>query len=209
MKKDLITKKINKLYSVFSAKWYDPFKKVWNFIIARNAEKELQKFLVNNLSNEKNVLELGCGTALNLVKINTLGMNFKNYLGLDFTESMLKIAQQKFSDKKNIEFRKQDIIDLKDLDNDYDIILCTWVLSHIPDPVKFVNDAQKHLKPGGAFFLVFYTKSKWYLHFWFKPIAEYLFFAKSLDKKIIEKFDNVISIKTSFANLVTVVEIVK
>lgn len=199
--------KVQKLYSIFSAKWYDPFKFVWDFFVSRKVNKEFENFLKHNVDDTKDVLELGCGTALNLQTIYKLDLNFKSYLGLDFSESMLKIAQKKFPNKENVEFKIKDITKLENLDKKYDVIICNWVLSHLNNPVEFVNNVQKHIKPDGAFFLIFYTKPKWYLRFWLSPIARIIFFVKSFDKKITKEFNNVKSIKTFTADLVTVVEI--
>lgn len=198
---------IQKMYSRLNALWYDPFKIVWNFIIARQAEKTLTKFLKQNIDESKTILELGCGTALNLYKIFKLKLKFKNYLGIDFTDSMLQIAKNKFKNKQNVKFRLGDITKLENLDEKFDILLCTWVISHVENPVEFVNNAQKHLEPGGKFFLVFYTKPKWYLNYLFKPAAKHLFYADSFDHSIIEKFYNVKSHQTFSSDLVTVVEI--
>lgn len=189
------------------AKWYDPFKKAWNFIIAKGGQKRLELFLKKNINENTEILELGCGTALNLKKIFDFGLSFKNYLGVDFTQSMLNIAQNKFENKKNVKFEKHDITKLDHLNKKFDVIICTWVLSHLEDPIKFVNVIQKHLQAGGELFLVFYTKPKWYLAFWFKPVAENLFYAKCLDKKIVKEFKNVKETKTFASGLTTIVEI--
>jgi ubiquinone/menaquinone biosynthesis C-methylase UbiE len=199
--------RIQKMYSKLNALWYDPFKVLWNFIIARQAEKQLAHFLKQNIDEDKSILELGCGTALNLYKIFKLKVKFKSYLGMDFTYSMLQIAKNKFKNKQNVEFRLGDVTNLENLDKKFDILICTWVISHLENPVEFVNNSQKHLNPGGKFFLVFYTRPKWYLNFWFKPIAKHLFYAESFDHSIVKKFKNVKFHKSYSSDLVTVVEI--
>ena len=68
----------------------DPFKRLWNKMIPSKAEDELRSFLQNNLDETKTILELGCGTALNLEKIFSLNLKFKKYLGLDPPPDMLK-----------------------------------------------------------------------------------------------------------------------
>ncbi|MFC1599504.1 class I SAM-dependent methyltransferase [Patescibacteria group bacterium] len=186
-----MTNKISGMYSLLGAKWYDPFKKAWNFFVGRQAEKDLEDFMKKNISEYKEVLELGCGTALNLEKIYNHELKFKSYLGLDFTEAMLEIAGDKFKGYPNVDFKHKDITQL-DLDGPkYDTIICTWVMSHLKDPINFTNNAQKLLKPGGEMFLIFYTKPKWYVEFWFGFIAEKLFFATCFDKRVVQEFKNV------------------
>lgn len=200
-----MTTKISKMYSTFGAKWYDPFKIAWNSIIGRQAEQDLKNFLKNNISKDKDILELGCGTALNLEKVYKHKLKFKSYLGTDFTESMLKIAQNKFKDKENVNFKIQDITKLDHNGPKYDTIICTWVMSHLKDPVEFANNAQKLLQPEGEMFLVFYTKPKWYVGITFNYIAEKLFFAKCFDKKVIQEFNNVQKSNTYALGLSTTV----
>lgn len=204
-----MTNKISKMYSIFGAKWYDPFKIAWNFIVGRKIEFNLKKFLIENLNEEKDVLELGCGTAMNLEKIYNFDLKFKSYLGLDFTEAMLEIGADKFKGYPNVEFKLKDITKLDDIDKQFDVIICTWVLSHLKYPVEFVNNAQKLLKPGGRLFLVFYTKPEWYIGVWFNPIAEFIFNAKPFNKDIIKDFDNVLKTESSTKNLATYVIIGK
>lgn len=203
--KFIMTNKIAGMYSIMGAKWYDPFKHVWNFIIGKKAEVDLKNFMKSNISEGKEILELGCGTALNLEKIYKLDLRFKNYLGLDFTESMLEIAQNKFKDESNVDFKIQDITKLDPHGPKYDTIICTWVMSHLKDPVEFANNAQKLLKPGGEMFLVFYTKPKWYVGITFNFIAEKLFFAKCFDKKVLKEFNNVQKSQTYALGLSTTV----
>lgn len=200
-----MTNKIAGMYSIMGAKWYDPFKHVWNFVLGKKVEKQLLDFMKKNITSGKDVLELGCGTAINLEKINAMDLEYTNYLGMDFTESMLDVARAKFKNAPNIGFKQQDITKLDLHGTMYDTIICTWVMSHLDDPVEFVNNAQKLLKPGGEFFMVFYTKPKWYIRFWFSWIADKLFFAKCFDKKIVEKFKNVIKCHTFSNNLATIV----
>lgn len=202
-----MTNKIAGMYSILGAKWYDPFKVAWNFIIGGRTEKDLENFMKKNISEDKEILELGCGTALNLEKIYKHELKFKSYLGVDFTESMLGIAGDKFKGYPNVEFKIQDITKLDPYGKKYDTIICTWVMSHLKEPVEFANTAQKLLKPGGEMFLVFYTKPKWYIGIIFNFIAEKLFFAKCFDKKIVEKFENVEKTNTYAAGLSTTVVI--
>ena len=68
---------VQNLYALGHAQWYDPFKKIWNRLVSIKAEKELATFLEKNVSNNASILELGCGTALNLEKIFALDLKIK------------------------------------------------------------------------------------------------------------------------------------
>ncbi len=195
--------KIQKLYRLGNAKWYDIFKPIWNWMVSRKAEKKLARFLKDNLNEDIEILELGCGTALNLEKIQKLNLPFKHYHGLDFSEDMLKIARAKFS-QENVSFKHQDLSKLDNHEKKADVILCTWVLSHLPHPATIISNAQKLLKKDGQMFLIFLSEPKWFIRFWFNPIAKYIFKSKYISNEIIGQFENVRLVKHYSANLVSV-----
>lgn len=213
------SEKVKKLYSIFGARWYDPFKKIWNSLTARRAEKDLKSFLKENIHQDSSILELGCGTAMNLEKIFALGLNFKKYIGIDFSPDMLKIAEKKFSNKKNIKFMRRDITKLDDIKEKFDIVICTWVLSHLKHPSDFANYAQKFISEtlprlarprrgkNGKMLIIFFSRPKWYLRFWFSPIAKLVFSAKTISDDEIRLIKNIKSIRKYFGDMVTVMNI--
>jgi len=200
---------VQKLYSICHAKWYDPFKRMWDKWIVSKAETELSLFFKSNLDKSKKILELGCGTALNLEKILSSGSKFASYLGLDFSPDMLAIAKNKFKDNPQVTFIEKDITNLKDINEKFDIIICTWVLSHLKSPSTLVNEAQNFLNKGGKMFLIFFTKPRWYINWWMFPFSRFLFKTKYLSKKEINKFNNIKSIHHFSANIATTVFIEK
>lgn len=201
--------KVKNLYAIGSAKWYDFFKPGWNWLVSRKAEKKFSLFLKKNLDKNTSILELGCGTALNLQKIKSLNLSYKNYLGLDFSEDMLKIARSKFKGHSNIMFKHKDLTQLDDAGEKYDIIICTWVLSHIHYPAEVINQAQLLLNSNGKMFLIFLSKPKWYVNFWFNPIAKYLFRSKYVSVDEIKKIQNIKSVEHFSSDIVTTIEINK
>jgi 2-polyprenyl-3-methyl-5-hydroxy-6-metoxy-1,4-benzoquinol methylase len=198
---------VRKLYAFLNAKWYDPFKKIWNVIISRKSEKDLEKFLKNNLNETKTILELGCGTALNVQKIFSLNIKFKKYTGMDFTPEMLEIARKKFPKTPNVEFHQKDITNLTGIKEKYDIIISTWVMSHLKNQSEVVNEAQKLLKPDGKMFLIFFSKAKWFLHILVYLPAKLIFNSKEVPESEIQKFKNVKSRQSYITNMVTTIEI--
>ncbi len=197
---------VKKLYALGKAQWYDPFKRFWNKAVASEAEEEFTRFLKSNLIHSTQILDLGCGTGLNLQKITSLGLPFKKYTGIDFSPDMLNIARKKFNGMPNGEFKEADITALN-LSNKYDIVVCTWVLSHLDYSSLVVNNAQQFLVPKGKIFLIFFTKPKWYVNLWLFPLSRYLFKAKYVSDEEVAKFKNVKMIKSFTANMATVVEV--
>ncbi len=199
--------RVQKLYHIAGAKWYDPFKKVWNALVARKAEKALNRFLKENIKPETAILELGPGTALNLQKIKKLNLSFASYEGWDFSDDMLAIAKKKFKEYSNVHFKKQDLTDIPEGHQKFDVILCTWVLSHLHTPSELVNRAQNLLKKDGKMFLVFFGKSEG----WFGSLTDLLgrniFAARYVDDDQIQAFNNVNRLQKSLKGLTTIVEI--
>jgi 2-polyprenyl-3-methyl-5-hydroxy-6-metoxy-1,4-benzoquinol methylase len=196
---------VKKLYALGHAKWYDLSKKFWN---KAEAEEEFTRFLQSNLTSKTRILDLGCGTGSNLEKIRALNLPFKNYVGVDFSPDMLRIARNKLKIQKNVEFQEKDITKL-DMLGKFDIILCSWALEHIQEPASFVNNIVSNMKGQSKLFLVFYSRPKWYLNYTLFPFIRFLFknSAKDISPEEIKKFKNVTMRKSFSAHMATVVEI--
>ncbi len=199
--------RVQKLYHIAGAKWYDIFKKGWNALVAGRAEKALKRFLKENIKPETTILELGPGTALNLRKIKELGLSFKSYEGWDFSDDMLSIARKKFKSTSNVRFRKQDLTEIHEKHQKFDVILCTWVLSHLESPANLVSQAQNLLKKDGRMFLIFIAKSKGWVGSLIAFFARYLFVVEPVDQDQIKQFKNVQRLQKTFGGMATIVEI--
>ena len=76
------------------------------------------------------------------------------------------INENKFKNIPNVKFKQKDITQLNDINEKYDIIICTWVLSHLQSPSQVINQAQKLLSQKGKMFLIFFSKPKWFINIW-------------------------------------------
>ena len=116
--------------------------------------------LESNLEfKEKNFLDAGSGSGH---RINNVANFFKkcNFLGIDISETSLKIANDLKEIKKNqnINFVKHNIMDgVEDLGK-FDIVLCMGVLHHLSDPKKGLQLLTKTLENDGMIFLYLYGK---------------------------------------------------
>lgn len=111
-----------------------------------------QKVTIEILSNYRfeTVLELGCGTGKNtqwlLTQVNQI-------IGLDFSEEMLNIAQEKVTSKK-VEFKKADITNQWPVKNQYfDLITSSLMLEHIKELDPIFEQARNKIKDKGLFFI--------------------------------------------------------
>ena len=130
-------------------------------------------------------------------------------MGLDFSTDMLEIAKNKFANLPHVKFQQKDITSLNDIEEKFDIVICTWVLSHLQSPSQVVNQMQKLISPRGKAFLIFFSRQKWFINVWLYPLAKYLFKAKPVSKEEISKFNNVKTEHKFAAGITTTIEIHK
>ncbi len=201
-------KNVQRLYALFNARWYDSFREKWMKKVSIKAEKEFTRRLREKVKLTSNILELGCGTGINIGRIKDL--NFKSYTCLDFSHSMLEIAQQKYGKMKHISFIERDITKFNQRENKekYDLIISTWVLSHLENPARIINQYSELLNKSGNMLLIFLTKPVWYINFWLYPFTR-LFACKYVTEQEIAKINGRKIIHKSGLNLVTLMEIKK
>lgn len=192
-------------YSFLNARWYDPFRYLWTKLVSERAEQEFLRILKKNIKPSSEILELGCGTGINIGRIK--GLKFKNYTGIDFTQEMLDIARKRYGKIKNLYFKQGDIT--KKIDNKkYDVIISTWVISHLTEPSKVINECYSKLNKGGILVFVFFTKPDWYFNIWTYPFVR-LFAAEYVTDKEIKKIKAKKKITRYAANSTTLLEIRK
>jgi S-adenosylmethionine-diacylgycerolhomoserine-N-methlytransferase len=125
---------------------------------------------------DENILEVGCGTARNLLKIATAHSN-TNFFGLDASTEMLRTAQAKLDaqpKQKNICLRNALADDFSyektfGLEKPFDKIFFSYSISMIPTWRDAVQNSLTNLKSGGAIFIVdFYDMKD--LPAWFQKL---------------------------------------
>jgi len=136
------------------ARIYDSFLKYWNKSIARSAEKYLNEFLDKNLGKKITVLDLACGTGQNITRLKNLKKKVAKYVAVDLTPEMQDKAKEKAGWIKNQEFILGDVMEFK-TEQKFDLIICTWALSHMLQPERFLEKYLKHINKGGVFALIF------------------------------------------------------
>ncbi|MCK4664760.1 MAG: class I SAM-dependent methyltransferase [Bacteroidales bacterium] len=126
------------------------------------------KFLLNNEHNRRNWIELqlknikegssildaGCGKQQYKIFCDHL-----NYYAQDFGKYKKDEKDSFAAGKKNYKYGKLDYIgniwEIDEVDNKFDVILCSEVLEHIPFPYKTLKEFHRLLKPSGRLILTF------------------------------------------------------
>ena len=110
---------------------------------------QLKKVMSQDIQVKKDskILDAGCGTGLVAQVLSD--MNFKNIVGLDYSKDMLKIAKNKKIYKRLIQESLNKKTSLRS--NQFDIVLCTGVLTSGHVGAKAINE------------LIRVTKNKGYL----------------------------------------------
>lgn len=137
---------------------YDSLAPFYDSVIGKNNSSK--KFLYNTaqkiLGKDSKILELGCGTAENLMPFT------KNYnvTGIDISEGMLKVARKKIPKGK---FIQGDISNFS-LKEKFDFIFCMYdTINHLDNFAswaKLFKCVKKHLSDKGIFIFDFNTLYK-------------------------------------------------
>jgi len=108
---------------------------------------------------ELRILSAGCGSAqAPLIALNNPDCSV---LGIDLSETSLAHTKR-LRDRhglKNLEVRQMSLLDVGALDRSFDLILCTGVLHHLPDPDAGLKALADVLDPAGSMALMLYGKA--------------------------------------------------
>jgi len=198
---------VQKLYSRVGGRWWDPFRVVWEFCTSRRARADLYSLFRRYVMPQSRILDLGCGAGTNLGRLTRLGLPFGHYMGVDFSTTMLALAQKKFGDLPRVTFREGDATALEDTGERYDVIVATWLLDHLSEPAAFVNGVQRFLATDGHLLLLFYSRPRWFVRFWLAPLGRALVYADPVPEREVSKFSGVLAKKTYGAGAATLVHI--
>lgn len=98
------------------------------------------------------ILELGCGNGLQWHnRIQELPDDCVLVLS-DFSEGMVKVVWEKYSNHKNVLAQKIDIQSIPFPENSFDVVIANHMLYHVPDLTKALSEVKGILKSGGTFY---------------------------------------------------------
>jgi ubiquinone/menaquinone biosynthesis C-methylase UbiE len=109
---------------------------------------ELERVLAQPLPAGGTVLDVGTGTGNVAIKLARTG-RFERVLGVDISEKMMeKSAVNARAAHCQVEFLKTDMVKLPLANASVDFVVGCAILHHLPDPVSFMKEVRRVLKPG-------------------------------------------------------------
>lgn len=170
-----------------AAPLYDRLRWVWAKGIMGKAEADLENDVLPRLvTPETRILDLGCGTGVNLNRLRRLGLPFASYTCLDLSPAMLTRAQAKLDGQTAASVLQGDIWRLPFADQSFDLVLSTWALSHLWPAHKVFDEVGRVLDPEGAVFTLFWSRPPWPMSQLAKWI-ERLFDMRFVDRTVLER----------------------
>jgi ubiquinone/menaquinone biosynthesis C-methylase UbiE len=138
---------------------YDLSRPLWAKWVMDRAEFYLEKEVLPGwLTPETRILDLGCGTGINQERLRRLDLPYASYTGLDLTPAMLARAQAKLDGQDPAAYCQGDVRHLPYPDQCFDMVLSTWVLSHLSPPQTVLAEARRVLKREGVLILLLWSR---------------------------------------------------
>jgi S-adenosylmethionine-diacylgycerolhomoserine-N-methlytransferase len=112
-----------------------------------------------DLEGDEKVLEIGCGTARNLIRLARKQPSLELY-GIDASKEMLKTARKKARDYPIKLFYT--LAEEFDYDRyaEFDVVIFSYSLSMIPEWKRVLGDALENLKQGGRLYIIDFWDQK-------------------------------------------------
>ena len=104
------------------------------------------------ITDETNVLELGCGTG-ELWKSNLDSIDkMKQLIITDFSNDMVETTKLVIGNRDNVNYERMDIQNISFKNETFDIVIANMLLHHVNDIDKAISEVNRVLKKGGIFY---------------------------------------------------------
>lgn len=114
------------------------------------------KPLTKDSFKNKDILDAGCGIGRN--SIYALKYQARSIDLFDYAESTVEIAAKNLSNYKNAKVFVDSIYELKNVEKNYDLIMCIGVIHHLSEPKEAIEKLFTKLKKGGTLLIWVYGK---------------------------------------------------
>lgn len=98
------------------------------------------------VEGDLSLLDVGCSTGY---FGNLCGKHFGQVVGIDIDEGAVLHAQQRFA-RDGVSFQVENSLNTSFESASFDVITCSQIYEHVPDPAQLMAEIYRLLKPGGA-----------------------------------------------------------
>ena len=119
------------------------------------AEGKVLAGIIGDVAGKK-ILDLGCGTGRHAILLAKAGAKVT---GVDFSDEMLAVARSN-STGLEITFLNAELGALP-LEDPFDLVLCSLVLSHVPDLNPVMKEMARLTRPGGRIIITDLRTDNW------------------------------------------------
>jgi SAM-dependent methyltransferase len=113
----------------------------------RDPSTEAFRAIDRAMTGDSDVLEVGCGTGVMAERIN--GLPGVTLVAIDISERFVELTAA-----RGIDARHGDICYLPFEDDSFDVVYAGWMLYHVRDLDRGLNEVRRVLRPGGTFVAV-------------------------------------------------------
>jgi len=107
----------------------------------------------------KNLLEIGCGAGIDLVRFARGGAKVT---GIDLSKTAIDLACKNFEQSaQNADLRVMNGECMQFADNTFDVVYAHGVLQYTADSAKMIDEIHRVLRPGGEAIMMVYNKNSW------------------------------------------------
>lgn len=100
-----------------------------------------------NISSNNTILDIGCGSGVQIQSINQITNSKNHFLGIDLNKNALKYARNKKIHNTDYIIANAEYLPIKDIA--VDKIICAEIIEHLDKPEKLISETNRILKSGG------------------------------------------------------------
>lgn len=144
------------------AEFFDSIANEWDNIIEVNEEKINTLLSKTNIKDGDSILDVGTGTGVLIPFYKKLNPNGK-IKGVDISQGMLDIANQKFGNLENISFEKIDIEENK-VNSQYDKVVLYSMFPHLKNKVMTIKSLVDYSLKHNGKLIIAHSNSREFLN---------------------------------------------